>query len=339
MPEFQENIDLVEQTTNTLHPVTNTREQIIDYDSELNEEINLVGEIADLYDEPLDFCNIEIESSSESSDEFDEEFDKESMDEIVYDNDHDERFQHFLHPSLTTTKMEALQMILIFFIRHNLTFAALEDMLLLINSLLKVNSLPTSKYNFFKCFPNRYKPKYNYYCNNKKCKNLLVSSSERNVIHDILCEICETENHINSKNEHCFITLPLKDQLEEIILQNSESLIEKPKINTSSSLQDIKDAEIYQTLVKNSVNNNPKISLVMNTDGVQVFKSNNKSLWPIQVIINELPIEKRFLIKNILVLGLYYDKHHPNMQHLLKPFMLELRDLSRTGMFYCVYCV
>lgn len=305
----------------------------------MNEDINLVSETADWYGEPEppDLFNMEhSDSSSDSSVEF-EEFDEESTDETIYDDDNDEAYQHPLHPSLTTTKLEALQMILVFFIRHNLTFAALEDMLLLINSLLKANSLPTTKYKFFNCFPNRYAPKYNFYCKNKKCKNLLVSSSVRNVIHDRLCEICETENHINSKNEHCFMTIPLKDQLQEIILQNSESLTEKIRINKGLSLQDIKDGEIYQTLLKKSVNNNPKISLVMNTDGVQVFKSNTKSLWPIQVIINELPIERRFLIKNIIVLGLYYDKHHPVMQHLLKPFMLELRELDRTGMFNRIY--
>ena len=35
------------------------------------------------------------------------------------------------------------------------------------------------------------------------------------------------------------------------------------------------------------------ISLVMNTDGVAIFKSSKRSLWPIWLTINELPVALR----------------------------------------------
>lgn len=325
---------------NVLLPVENQFEENNVYEQipEFQDEINLIDESnVDLYDEIdfSDFEDIQDVSEEDESDECDEfaEFDDfvdfdENTEEIIYD--HEPIFQQFLHPSLTTTKMEALQMILIFFIRHNLTFAALEDMLLLINSLIKVNSLPTTKYKFFKLFSRPYKPKYNFYCKNKFCGNLLTSSFDRNVRHNSPCNICGTDNNIDSKNEQYFITLPLQNQLQEIIQQNSE-ILTKNTINNTSTLKDIKDGELYKSFVNNKGNNNPKITLVMNTDGVQVFKSNNKGLWPIQVVINELPVDKRFLIKNILVLGLFYDRHHPKMQHFLQPLMMELIELNHTG--------
>lgn len=328
------------------------------YDNPDNHEIDLVGgsnEIIDCFEDPaIDFDYNELsaddytetdfegidensfegidENDFEGTDDTDLENEVESTEETFFDN-LNQSYEEILHPSLSTTKLEALQMILIYFIRHNLTFAALEDLLLLVNTMLKVNTLPTTKYSFLKSFPNSYSPTYNFYCKNKDCGNLLFSSLDRNVRHSTICNICESENNINSKSEQFFVTLPLQVQLKEIIKQNSEILLESGLKNSTSSLLDITDGEIYRTLLNNKGNTNPKITLVMNTDGVQVFKSNTKSLWPVQIIINELPVEKRFLIKNILVLGLFYDKNHPKMQHFLQPFMMELREINQTGMF------
>lgn len=53
-------------------------------------------------------------------------------------------------------------------------------------------------------------------------------------------------------------------------------------------MTDITDGELYnKTQVLKKVH---KVTLTLNTDGVQVFKSKTKSLWPIQLIVNELPI-------------------------------------------------
>ena len=42
------------------------------------------------------------------------------------------------------------------------------------------------------------------------------------------------------------------------------------------------------------------LSLMMNTDGVAVFKSSTVSLWPIWIVINELPLAKRYTL-NLLI--------------------------------------
>ena len=39
----------------------------------------------------------------------------------------------------------------------------------------------------------------------------------------------------------------------------------------------------------------------MNTDGVAVFKSSKKSLWPIWLVINELPPNERYTMKEVCV--------------------------------------
>ena len=61
-------------------------------------------------------------------------------------------------------------------------------------------------------------------------------------------------------------------------------------------IEDIYDGEHYRNL---SANNRPlsakyhnNISFVLNTDGVPIFKSSKTSIWPIYLMINELPYKE-----------------------------------------------
>ena len=39
------------------------------------------------------------------------------------------------------------------------------------------------------------------------------------------------------------------------------------------------------------------LSFMVNTDGVSIFRSSNFGLWPVYLVINELPPEKRYLVQ------------------------------------------
>ena len=43
------------------------------------------------------------------------------------------------------------------------------------------------------------------------------------------------------------------------------------------------------------------ISFIVNTDGVAIFRSFKKSLWPVWLVVNELPPAERYVCKTILV--------------------------------------
>ena len=62
-------------------------------------------------------------------------------------------------------------------------------------------------------------------------------------------------------------------------------------------ISDLYDGKAYQIhMVEGGFLSNPmNISLLLNTDGVQVFKSSNLSLWPVYLVINELPPHLRYL--------------------------------------------
>ena len=50
-------------------------------------------------------------------------------------------------------------------------------------------------------------------------------------------------------------------------------------------------------------------TLTFNTDGAPVFKSSFQSIWPMQFIVNETPIEER--LHNPILCGLYFGKGKP----------------------------
>lgn len=295
----------------------------IDSDFEAVENINL-PDLNEYEDKIVD---------SESEEEFENDVDEEWEEESGEENGANYSSSSLLHPALKTTKLEAQQMILSYFMRHKLSFVALEQLLILVNSLLQHETLPTTKHSFFKSFVNQYVPEYHFYCPGTDCGNALITCKDRSVKRNIICDVCNLETMVQSSSENYFVTLPLAEQLKEVIKENSEDFINTNSINNSSTsaMKDIKDGKIYKNYLEVNNNGRKKVTLVMNTDGVQVFNSKNKGLWPIQVIINELKVSKRFLIKNIVVLGLFYDPIHPKMHSLLNPFVMELRELNKSG--------
>jgi hypothetical protein len=101
--------------------------------------------------------NIELSDSNSDNDENsqDSDFNTETNDLF---ND-----QRKVHPNSNTTISEALLMVFAYFLRHNLTWQALEHLLLLINSILGSSVLPKSKYLFKKVFPPKLKPTFNFF--------------------------------------------------------------------------------------------------------------------------------------------------------------------------------
>ena len=57
---------------------------------------------------------------------------------------------------------------------------------------------------------------------------------------------------------------------------------------------DVYDGEGYAKH-KEFLSHPANISLLLNTDGVSVFRSSKATLWPVWIVINELPKRKRYL--------------------------------------------
>lgn len=72
----------------------------------------------------------------------------------------------------------------------------------------------------------------------------------------------------------------------------------KARPKTSSALTDIRDGAEYSKLTQPGnflcLETNPaNISFTLNTDGVALFRSSKTEIWPLFLVINELPVTVR----------------------------------------------
>ena len=71
--------------------------------------------------------------------------------------------------------------------------------------------------------------------------------------------------------------------------------------------------------------------LLLNTDGVPVFKSSKCTLWPVYLAISSLPPHIRMNSDYILLAGVWSGPIKPNIAQLLAPILAKIRELNSKG--------
>ncbi|KAH3755223.1 hypothetical protein DPMN_189913 [Dreissena polymorpha] len=89
-------------------------------------------------------------------------------------------------------------------------------------------------------------------------------------------------------------------------------------------------SQILDIMERNKLVNNG-ITLTMNTDGVPLYHSLAVSLWPVFLVLNELRPSERFLMKNVIVWGIWQGRGKPVFRTFLKPLTTELNSLHHNG--------
>lgn len=107
---------------------------------------------------------------------------------------------------------------------------------------------------------------------------------------DSVCKYC----HSNSGNNF-FIELPLLSQLQTMFLrldfvdklQFRFHRVKKALNNT----EDIYDGRIFKRFFSNGgfLDNKHNISFMWYSDGISIFHSSHFSIWPMYLVVNELP--------------------------------------------------
>jgi hypothetical protein len=146
------------------------------------------------------------------------------------------------------------------------------------------------------------------------------------------CDICDCDTSAEDKCVLFFITFPLVPQLEKMFQRpgfiDDLKYKEKRTKKIVNNIEDIYDGEVYKEAESKFQNSCVNITLMWNTDGMQVFNSSAYSLWPFYFVINELPPSKRFLSENLIVGGIWGGlvKPHPNVY--LLPIYKEVKSLE-----------
>ena len=65
-------------------------------------------------------------------------------------------------------------------------------------------------------------------------------------------------------------------------------------------IRDIYDGQCYRKW-EVFLDHNNALSLLCNTDGVAIFRSSKSELWPVWLVVNELPPQLRYMANNNIV--------------------------------------
>lgn len=100
-----------------------------------------------------------------------------------------------------------------------------------------------------------------------------------------------------------------------------------------NTIGDVYDGTIYKRLFENGgiLSDKNNLSFALNTDGVPIFKSSNIGLWPVYLLINELPMSMRKQRDFSVFYGAWISSRKPQMWSFLKPLYEELAHLESEG--------
>ncbi|XP_014235969.2 uncharacterized protein LOC106658483 [Trichogramma pretiosum] len=298
---------------------------------EINE--NSVEEINESLDYSENHCRVVFDSDDDDSDS-DEEFLNGDVENPKDSNKHvvDDRT---MFPSSGCTVTEVITMLNAFIIKFNPT-KKLQDALIELVKVLAGEQFKTWNYNSY-----RIKKQLNpspggctkhFYC--EKCNEVLLSiESSKKIDCTVECSSCGDEIVLCHRSKN-FITLKVKNQLETLlnrpdIQEHMRNFVEERETYLEDGITDVQDSLKYKQL---QMAHPGALTFNFNTDGAQLFNSSKKSLWPLQLYINELPPEIRF--KHIIIAALMETESEPTaklMNLYMKELVEEMQQLREEG--------
>ena len=237
-----------------------------------------------------------------------------------------------LYAGATITLSVSLMLIMSFSTRHKLSGSALSDLLTLI-ALHCIKPVATnalrSIFHFKKYFQGLKTPLVSHrYCAN--CLTYIENNEDKNCSNTF----CNKDLTL-PKGTGYFIEIPIVNQLKSFFAKKGffkdlQYRFDRKK-KSETAIEDIYDGRTYKRLLDKGLRDKHNISLMLNTDGVPVFKSSKFSLWLPYFAINELSPCKRQKKENLIFVGLWFGPDKPYIMTYLRPFCISLRELQDKG--------
>lgn len=213
-------------------------------------------------------------------------------------------------------------------LKYNVPQTCIENSLKILNEVPGSKfHLPETKYKMRQTIEPVFEFEVHYKC--EKCKIYTGIQRKQATSNHINCKQCN--GAFDRKTNEFFIYIPLEQQLRLSIEKNFNSIVQfKNSHRDGNNVSDPRDGTVLKTLdakYPNAFN----LSLILNTDGAQVFDSTKKSLWPLQLIQNFLHPKIRYLTSNILLVGLIFVKGKPDPAQFFFPLIQELNRMHQNG--------
>ncbi len=172
----------------------------------------------------------------------------------------------------------------------------------------------------------------------------LIAAAEPSYSYLFPCPHCSSASTNSSNCSNCghpfssdiylntFINFSIKDQLE--IILNNNATIDLFSSSVGNIISDIRSGNVYQQLKLACPDR--FITLTMNIDGVEIKKGSKKSIWPVLLVVNELPLNQRYALENTIIAGMWSGSHKSSrtqMTPFLSPIVEELSQLEQGYVF------
>lgn len=228
-----------------------------------------------------------------------------------------------IYPNSRITIGESILAILMLIIRHKVSKKLLSAILAIINLHCPVpTNYLKSLYRFNQFFANLSLPiKRHFFCS--ECLSQLATQSQT-------CPECKKPTAVSY-----FLEIPILLHLAKMFKRPGfyDSLNARfiRKKHANSNYEDIWDGDVYQSLSSNNgfLSNRNNISFTWNTDGISIFESSKFSVWPMYLVINELPYKERFKQENVLLTGLWFGAKKPAANLFLNFLREPLKELYK----------
>ena len=168
------------------------------------------------------------------------------------------------------------------------------------------------------------------------CSNSCMAFTESTNDHCLICLAPRYDKSGNPVQTFDYIPLLHRLRLQYSSASRADILTTYPeqctaKYKASGVITDIWDGKLLQELRERGLfMNKSDISLSFHTDGVKLFKSRQSfHVWPLLIIIHNLPPDQGFKKENVLLLGVIPGPNQPkDLDSFLRPLIDELKDLQ-----------
>uniref|UniRef100_A0ABD2WZ19 Transposase domain-containing protein n=2 Tax=Trichogramma kaykai TaxID=54128 RepID=A0ABD2WZ19_9HYME len=238
-------------------------------------------------------------------------------------------FYKKIQTKVNLTRGELFLMLLKYASVNKASKTAMSNLFTLINTMFEAPVLPSSTYMLDKILNPDGGVEFHAVC--QKCSAYLGEFSENN---DNKCPTCDNNIDLSKKSNDCFFALfDPSNQIADLINTYEEhyEYVTKHRISHDHKIEDVYDANMYK-LFRTSLPEEDKknyITTVLNTDGASKFKSSKKSIWPLYLMVNEIPKQDR--LNNVICCGLWCNKTKPDMNLFLDKFVDIILQLRTSG--------
>ncbi|XP_058791863.1 uncharacterized protein LOC131664623 [Phymastichus coffea] len=228
-----------------------------------------------------------------------------------------------INTRFVVTESEILFAMVKFTEKYFLPISALEDLSKMINNFVNSPVLRDSHYRFDQLLRSKDGLEYHAYCVECDAYIRQFYPNEKTVI----CKKCN--NNISVKEKNFFVLINVDKELKNLVEKHGEYYISI--VNNSERSQvfrDIYDGIKYKEFVKSLSLSERDLFLTctFNTDGSLPFDYSTYSIWPIQIVANELPQQVRF--DNPVTCALWFGRSKPNMEIFLKAFVQNINKIN-----------